>query len=469
MEAQTFHRHTAEQLKTRYSDIEDAPEGWQEVLIWHWEQAEAYQEAIQAALEMVEGHIAALAFAEASRWSERVLAILDAHQEALGHHHALLRIHAYTLVIAILEFNGQYREALGYAHLLQGLADAEGKAEIQINCYLVLGRVLRELGQLAIAESELVRALTLAEQHNMMEIVAESRLHLAKVHQLQGRHLEAFQQLELAHHATTGDQARLARIWTGIGDGYRVLGAGREALRLYKRALKLEKEAGNRRGQAMLHEKLGLSYSSLVQTERALEHAWMALQLRNDLGDLLGQARSQSTLGTIYKSNRDYERSLKHFEQARDLEDELQNQRGLIIALTSVGDAAWLTGNAQYAHESYAEAMQLARNVDDQVALARIQERLGDLSYEEQDSDSAQAYWQEALNIRSTLGHSEEAHLLRERMVSGVPRRREEQEQPGHTAPAADLDALDEAGTPPADGEHSMPAAHPEEEDDSEA
>jgi tetratricopeptide (TPR) repeat protein len=423
MDAQTFHRQTAEQMKALYTEREPEPEGWREILMWHWEQAHAYDEAIRVALEVAEGYISELAFSDANRWTDRVLTILDSQQDGLGDQYAPLSMHTYTLIIAILEFNGQYREALGYAHLLQRLTDMQEIPQIQANCYLILGRVLRELGQLTVAESELSRALTLAERHHMIEVIADSRLHLAKVHQLQGRHLEAFQQLELAHHATTGDQARLARIWTGIGDGYRVLGASREALRLYKRALKMEIDANNRRGQAMLHEKLGLSFISLGQPDRALEHAWMALQLRTDLGDMLGQARSHNTLGTIYKSTGDYERSLKHFEQARDLEEELQNQRGLTIALTSVGDAAWLMGEREYARTNYSEAMDMARKVDDQVALARINERLGDLGCEEGNVEDARAHWEKALSIRTTLGHSEEAKSLRERMAAHLPPR----------------------------------------------
>jgi hypothetical protein len=54
-------------------------------------------------------------------------------------------------------------------------------------------------------------------------------LHLAKVRQLQGRHLEALQELQLAReeHETGDDKLKLARVLTSIGDVYRVLGSSR--------------------------------------------------------------------------------------------------------------------------------------------------------------------------------------------------------------------------------------------------
>lgn len=415
MELHEFHRQTAETLTNTYATHESPPDGWRDVVLWHWEQSGEYVHAVRVALQSVELSLEIRGFHEASRWMGRVIGLLETHTEALGDQHIPLRLHAYTLFVSILEFHGQYREAYRYAQQLQQLADSDGTGEMQANSALIMGRVRRELGDLTAAQEQLTEALVIAERHSVHDIVAECHFQLAKVHQLQGRHLEAFQQLELAHHATTADHARLARIWTGIGDGYRVLGAGREGLRLYKRALKLEVDTDNRFGQAILHEKLGLTYASLAQPDRALEHAWMALQLRQGLNDTLGIARSHATLGIIQKGIGEYERAVKHFEQARDLEEQLQNQRGHIIALTSLGDVAWLMGEHQYAHDCFQEALDLAQKIDDQVALARISERLGDTAHQRGEQNEAERYWRDALQIREQLGHSEEAKAIQTR------------------------------------------------------
>ncbi|NJP07007.1 MAG: tetratricopeptide repeat protein [Chloroflexaceae bacterium] len=416
-----------------YAGSVPQPEGWREVLMWHWEQAGDNEAALNTALEVAELCVERLAFSDARGWVERAMKLLetlptpDQNEQGepteisprnVGKH--AYEIRAYSLMIAILEFHGQYREALEYVQLLLRLVDEHEDFATKGRTYLTSGRMLRELGHLAAAETELGIALKLAEEHEMAELQAECHLHQAKVHQLQGRHLEAFQQLELAHHISSKDNARMARIWTGIGDVYRVLGAVHESLRLYDRALKQEIDTNNRIGQAMLHDKLGLSYLSLGQTDQALLSAREALRLREELDDTLGLARSHSTLGTININLGNHAEALTHFELARQYEAALQSQRGLTIALTNLGDAARTVGEYAQARASYTEALALARDVNDQVALARIHERMGDLCEETGVHESALAHWAQALGIRESLGHSEESMLLRNRIATGL-------------------------------------------------
>jgi tetratricopeptide (TPR) repeat protein len=414
MDIQAFHRRTAEELVGQYAPSEHPPESWREILAWHWEQAGAYGEAIDAALEVAEMRVAELSFMEARRWAEHVLALLDRLDQL---ERRAYETRAYALTIAVLEFGGQYREALGYARLLLRLAEERGNVEARGRSYLFIGRMQREIGKLAAAESELLRALHLAERHQMRELEVESRFHLAKVRQLQGHHLEAFQQLELAQDMSQDNRARLARVCTGIGDVYRVLGAGREAMGLYHRALKLEIGSSNRIGQAMLYEKLGLSHIELGQIGEALQCAQEALRLRDNLNDRVGQVRSHTILGTIQSRLENHAQALYHFERVRELEQGLQNQRGLVMALTNIGDAAQALADSDRARASYLEALSLARSVNDQIGLARTHERLGNLSASVGESETAVAHWNEALRIREALGHSEEAITLRNRIA----------------------------------------------------
>lgn len=426
MDTKTFHRNTAAQLRSFYAERDDAPDGWHSALMWHLEQSGEHGDAMDVALNVAEKHIENLSFSDARRWIERSLALLDRLPDLERVSYGLgYEVRAYALIIAVLEFEGQFREALGYAQLLLRLGEIHGNIEAQGRSYLTIGRVHRELGQLSIAETDLVRALKLAERHQLSDLEWEARFHLAKVHQLQGRHLDAFQQLDLAHRRVSsigGEQDRLARVCTGIGDIYRVLGSGEDALRLYHQALKVEINTNNRLGQAMLYEKMGLSHMELDGMWEALECLKEALRLREQLDDKLGQARSHSILGTIQHRLKHYPLALEHFEQARKLEAGLQNRRGLTIALTNLGDVARSTGDIEQAHERYEEALTLARGIGDQLGMARLYERLGDMFAEKTgDADEhrqkARELWGKALQIREEMGHFDEAQTLRERMA----------------------------------------------------
>lgn len=410
MDKQAFHSATATMMWQSYANDEHAPDGWREIMAWHWEQAGDYRQAVEAALEVVEARVSELAFTEARRWTERGLTLLDRLDEPERRN---FESRAYALTIAVLEFGGQYREALGYARLLMRLAENLGNVEAQLRSYLTMGRVNRELGQFVVAESNLVQALMLAQRHNLLELESEVRLQLAKVHQLQGKHLQAFQQLEMAQEVPTDDRGQLARVYTGVGDIYRVLSASQEALKLYKRALKLDTGSGNRLGQAMLNEKLGLTHLEIRNFDKALHYVREALRLREELEDVIGQARSHVILGRIASSLADYTLAMSHFERAYELEGMAQNQRGLTIALMNLGDVARALNDHERARSVYAEALAQAQAVGDQIAQARVYQRLGDVSRHIGDNKAAQSYWTAALRIREQLGHSEEAIALR--------------------------------------------------------
>src|SRR4029079_5963209 len=102
-----FHRRVAEKLAASYAASDRAPEGWREVVAWHWEQAGALAEAANAALEVAELRVTRLDVTAARQWAERTLALLDRLDPAQQRAYEL---RAYALALAVLEFGGQYRE-----------------------------------------------------------------------------------------------------------------------------------------------------------------------------------------------------------------------------------------------------------------------------------------------------------------------------------------------------------------------
>ena len=418
-----FHRRVAEELTRRYDKREQAPADWRETLAWHWEQARAYAKAADSTLEIAEARMTRLDFSSARRWAERTLTLIERLDGAERQRYDL---RAYALALAVLEFGGQYREGLDYARRMLSVAQARGNREATVRAYLALGRMQRELSQLSSAEVVLQQARTLAGEDDLSELEAEVRLHLAKVHQLQGRHLEALQELQLAQeeHEQNDDQLRLARVFSSIGDIYRVLGSAREATIFYTRALSQEQGRGSLLGQAILKDKLALALLAQGKLEEALAEEEESLRLRKSIKDIVGQARSHSVIGTIHERSDRYEQAQTSHEQALALEEQLQNPRGQGIALLHLGDTARAVHQFERSRAFYNRALAVTRRDNDQIGLARTLERLGDLGFDEGHRERANASWVEALKIREGLHHSEEANALRERIRGGRPPRR---------------------------------------------
>ncbi|HEX9442372.1 MAG TPA: tetratricopeptide repeat protein, partial [Roseiflexaceae bacterium] len=321
-----FHRRAAEALAAYYAASERSPEDWREIEAWHWEQAGAFSEAADAALSVAEMRVARLDFTAARQWAERTLALIERLNPAERRSYEL---RAYALALVVLEFGGQYREGLDYARRMLRVAQEHDNVEAEARAHLAVGRMQRELTQLTIAEAALQQARMLAERNELYELEAEVRVHLAKVHQLQGRHLEALQELQLAQEEQEqhDDRVKMARVFTGIGDIYRVLGSGREALTFYTRALSLEQGRGSRLGQAILKDKLALAFLEQNRLEEALDEEQESLRLRESLGDIVGQARSSSVLGRIMNRLGQHEQALTYHERSRELEEQTQNPR----------------------------------------------------------------------------------------------------------------------------------------------
>ena len=413
-----FHRRVASAMTEHYASDVQAPSGWRETVAWHWAQGGAFAEAADNAIQVAEARIAQLDFAAARRWAERTLEYLE---RMSLEQRRVYQLRAYAVALAVLEFGGHYREGLDYAERMLRAARLGGGRAAQAQALLARGRMQRELNQLQQAESTLIEARALAEAEESGELEADIRFHLAKVHQLQGRHIEALQELQLAHeeHAQSDDRFKLARVFTAMGDVYRVLGAAREALSFYQRALGLEQGRANPMGQAILKDKIALALMAQERLDEAEIVGMESLQIRELIGDTVGLARSHTVLGTVAQRLGRYEQAIEHHEQARTLEEQTQNTRGQHVALLHLGDAYLAAQRYVQASGFYQRALSFANQSGDAVALARTFERMGDLCAATDKPEAANASWADALRIRESLGHADEAAGLRERLRSG--------------------------------------------------
>ncbi|KAB8142050.1 tetratricopeptide repeat protein [Chloroflexia bacterium SDU3-3] len=408
-----FHRKVAREMMARYAVDAHAPAGWRETLVWHWVQAGEFGAAVDGAIAVAEAMIAQLDFASARRWVERALEYMEKLQKRRAY-----ELRAYSAALAVLEFGGQYREALGYAERMVRAARQHGGRQAQAHALVALGRMQRELNQLPQAEMTLAEALALAETEDAGAVEAEVHFHLAKVYQLQGRHMEALEGLQAAQeeHVQADDRIKLARVLTGMGDVYRALAASREALVFYQKALGLEQGRASPLGQAMLKDKIALALLAEGRMDEAELVGREGLLIREQIGDTVGLARSNSLLGMVAQRLGHTDRAIEHYERARALEEQTQNVRGQHVSLLHLGDAYVALRRYAEAGGYYRRALALAQHTGDQVALARTLEHQGDLLQASESQDAAERAWAEALRIRQGLGHAEEAAALRRRL-----------------------------------------------------
>jgi tetratricopeptide (TPR) repeat protein len=410
-----FHREAATRLRALYAPDPSPPSLLNGILAWHWAHACEWREAITAALNEAELLITQQNVHDARYWCERALEHLSRLPEEERPASAL---RVYTLAWTVLDFGGQYEEALHYAQQMYALSSGSDLPAVEGGALLALGRTHRALRDFGAAEETLRSALDVARRSGNVLLEADALFHLGKTQQIQGRHLEAIQNYNAAHErgVIIDDRLTIAKIITSLGDVYRILGAGQQANLHYARALAIEEHLPGTVGIAIVQEKLALSYLELGQHELALRCQAESLMLREQIKDEVGMARAYTVLGIIHSARGDQQTAIEAYQQGLQLELAMQNTVGQVMLHNRLGDAFRILGDYGATSNHYAQSLELARRLGDQMGIVLTHERLGDLAYEWGDRHAAAQHWHAALAIRENLGHYDEQKRLREHL-----------------------------------------------------
>ena len=96
-----------------------------------------------------------------------------------------------------------------------------------------------------------------------------------------------------------------------------------EALQYYEQALDIYKEVGDRSGEGIALNNLGLIYNALGKQEEALQYYNEALAIRREVGDCSGEGVTLNNLGALYFNQGYYDVALAFFLLARDIFEEV--------------------------------------------------------------------------------------------------------------------------------------------------
>lgn len=208
---------------------------------------------------------------------------------------------------------------------------------------------------------------SIALQHNLMEILARSKMLQGNVLQSIGEHTRAINQyLEAAdYYQVTGNQQYLSYVYNNIANTYIEAKLYASALDYYKQSNDLLPQSSAYKGIADTHFKMG-------QIEKSLEFYKRSLAMYRAENDTFGIALIRNGQGDVYLAKAEYEEAQALFNEALNLAKKHQqvytveySTRGLAKAYLGLGklDEAVLWLN---------EARALASEKNDNVALLKI-------------------------------------------------------------------------------------------------
>jgi tetratricopeptide (TPR) repeat protein len=118
----------------------------------------------------------------------------------------------------------------------------------------------------------------------------------------------------------------------------------RKSIEKYHEALDLIRRAGDRRGEAVTLNRIGMAYWSLGETQKALEKFNEALPLWRVVGNRSGEASALNNIGALYRLLGETRKALEKYNEALSIRRAIGDRRGGANTLSGIGIIYWHRG-----------------------------------------------------------------------------------------------------------------------------
>jgi tetratricopeptide (TPR) repeat protein len=236
-----------------------------------------------------------------------------------------------------------------YYHLLHG---GEYHAAVQISRAVV--PVLHRLGLRDLAGELLKQAISAAEGYDK----ALSMDDLAKIHVADGQLAGALNVYDEVYKALLlhGTDIQRAHVLTRSARVQQQMGLLNDAIQKYKQALRMMREAGDQRGQALCLYQLALIFKEQENRQQALVYSQAAKELYTKLLDDRGLALAAYEQGHILSEMEHLDGALENFAESMRLCRRLGDLNCVANNLFEIGNVLHKLGKTEMAIRTLEEA-----------------------------------------------------------------------------------------------------------------
>jgi tetratricopeptide (TPR) repeat protein len=167
-----------------------------------------------------------------------------------------------------------------------------------------------------------------------------------------------------------GDKRKEPFSLLGIGKVYNDLGENQKALEYYSQSLSVFRAVGDRSGEAVTLYNIGGTYVELGENQKALEYYSQSLPLFRAIGNRSGEALTLNNAGLVYSQLGEKQKALEYYSQALPLFRAVGNRSGEATTLNNIGLVYSQLGENQKALEYYSQSLPVTRAVGDRAGEA---------------------------------------------------------------------------------------------------
>ena len=207
----------------------------------------------------------------------------------------------------------------------------------------------------------------------------------------------------LAVQRQLGDRRGEADTLWGLGEVERRVGEYGQAREYHTQALALARQLGHQRGEADALWGLGQVEGRVGEYGHAREYHTQALALARQLGYRRNEADALWGLGQVERRVGEYGQAREYHTQALTLARQLGYRRGEVLALWGLGHVEWRVGEYSQAREYHTQALTLARNLGDRPGEVLALWGLGEVEWRVGEYGQARESYTQALALARNL------------------------------------------------------------------
>jgi tetratricopeptide (TPR) repeat protein len=189
--------------------------------------------------------------------------------------------------------------------------------------------------------------------------------------------LELYEQLAQAWEPSEAEKWKFAAAFIDLGNIYEQLGEYPQAIKILQQALVIEREIGNRQGEAAALGNLGITYEHTGQYQQAVECNRQQLAIAREIGDREEEAKALNNLGNVCYWLGQFQESIDYQRQKVKVLQNIGDYRDEAITLGNLGIAYRALGEYQKAIECHEQQLKIARGIGYRSVEARALDGLG--------------------------------------------------------------------------------------------
>ncbi|TDD38161.1 tetratricopeptide repeat protein [Actinomadura sp. KC06] len=207
------------------------------------------------------------------------------------------------------------------------------------------------------------------------------------------------------------------------GVWHREFGRYREAIELYERSLRFNRESDDRRIEGFCHNSLGVARTELGELDVAVNHLQLALQVFRDISDRRGEGIALSNIGEAYQRQGRLDDAIDCNRRAAVILRSTGNHEGRASALRRIGKVYRELQRYDDAAHHYREALDILRDRGHRRQTGYALVGLGEVHLDAGHLEAARQCLQEALAIFTDVDTSQAAKVRTKLAAIDIPRK----------------------------------------------